>query len=410
MAIPTKKEILDFSPINAGGREALPEFRRKPYSEIEKALKTKLIVAITGLRRVGKTTLMKQLLGKDSAYFSFDEKRYANPDALKRVIDVFLEENENPLIALDEIYRVEDWSGVIKKYHDQKLARFLVSGSSSLLIKKGVESLSGRMLTIQIPPLQFDECLELKHKKAETPKFADAFKAKKTYEEDLDEFLIKGSFPEIMNMDEKTAQSYIRTSTIEKIVLDDIPSTFNIEHASKLYDLLKLCATNSSHLYSELNFSEALQISRHAVSDYLFYLSKAFLSETVFPAGSYQKALKKQKKIFVKTASVYNALAENRNAGQAAETAVFDKLNPLGNLSFYRDAQKREVDFISKFPVEVKFQSTITSEDTRTMLYYLQKKKQGQGIVVTKSLLDEKMIDGKKITYIPLELFLRLQL
>jgi len=403
MAIPTKKEIMSFSPMNTGEKENLPNYKRNAFAEIKKAIQTNLITAVTGLRRVGKTTLIKQVLGRNAFYFSFDEKKYANTEALKQVIEVFLEEKEKPTIFLDEIFRVEDWAGVLKKYHDQKKVKFVVSGSSSLLIRKGVESLSGRLSTHYLPPLQFNEYLEMIGKKHETSN--NIFKIKR-YEEELNQFLKKGSFPEITKFNDKDAQEYIRSSTIEKIVFDDIPNTFKIEHPSKLYDLMKLCATNSSRLFTEVNLAEAVQLSRHAVSDYLLYLEKAYLTTTIYPQGSFQKALKKEKKILVKTASIYNALAENPNAGQAAETAVYDKLS-LEKLAFYRDAQQREVDFIQNTtPIEVKYQSTITRVDANNLLYYLNKYKKTKGVIITKNLFDEKKINGKTIIYIPLDTFL----
>jgi predicted AAA+ superfamily ATPase len=426
MAIPTKSEIINFSPINRGGKEELPEYKRKCFNDVKKRLKTGLIVSVTGLRRVGKTTLIKQLLQErpgNSFYFSFDEKKYANSESLKRVLDVFLEESETrgvkPLIALDEVFRVEDWAGIIKRYHDQKLANFIVTGSSSLYIKKGIESLSGRMLEFNLPPLSFEEYLEMIGKNPVKLNSSNLFKAKVRYEDELQDFFVKGSFPETVKMDIKTAIEYIRTSTIEKIVFDDIPSIFKIEYPSKLYDLLRLCATNSSHTFSEVNFAEALQISRHPVSDYLLYLNRSYLVDILYPVGSFQKALKKQKKIFVKTASIYNALSEQPNLGQAAETAVFDKLsryqidNKLDRkILFYRDPQKREVDFIfehsakSIYPIEVKYQSSITSSDLSSILYYMKQFKRDKGIIVTKDLLDERKIDGKTLIFIPLDLFL----
>ncbi len=409
MAEPTKKEIMDFSPMNKGQSEELPSYKRQGFLEVKRALETGLIVAVTGLRRVGKTTLVKQVLGNDAFYFSFDEKKYANPESLKRVIEVFLEEKEKPIIFLDEIFRVDDWAGILKKYHDQRRARFIVSGSSSLMVKKGVESLSGRLFVYYLPPLQFNEYLDMVGKGQEKITINNAFRAKKRYEEELEQFLIKGSFPEITKMDERNAISYIRSSTVEKIVFDDIPSTFRIEHPSKLYDLLKLCATNSSRLFTEVNLAEAVQLSRHAVSDYLLYLNKAYLAEVLYPIGSFQKGLKKQKKIFVKTASIYNALADGPNVGQAAETAVYDKLSSE-KLAFYRDTQQREVDFIHHIPIEVKYQSAITRSNIRNLLYYLNKYKKNRGVVVTKDLFDEKTIDGKTITYIPLDIFLLLSI
>ena len=169
--------------------------------------------------------------------------------------------------------------------------------------------------------------------------------------------------------------------------------------------MARLSSTNSSKLFTEVNFSEALQISRHTISDYLFYLQKAYIIDILYPQGSFQKALKKQKKIFIKTASIYNALAENPTVGQTAETAVYDKLSSE-KLTFYHDPQKREVDFLWDIPVEVKYQSTITSKDTKNMLYYLSLYKKKNGIVITKDLFDEKEIDGKTITFIPLDIFL----
>ncbi|MBI5636150.1 ATP-binding protein [Candidatus Micrarchaeota archaeon] len=410
MAVPTKKEVMDFSPMNTGGAEELPKFRRNAFLELEHSLKTGLITAVTGLRRVGKTTLVKQALGKNAFYFSFDEKKYANSQALKQVVDAFISEAEKPVIFLDEIFRVEDWAGVLKKYHDQKTARFVVSGSSSLLIRKGVESLSGRLSTLYLPPLQFDEFLGLKGKKAERVSLGNAFKSASRYETELNEFLKIGSFPQIIGFSEKDAVAYIKSSTVEKIVFDDIPATFKVEHPSKLYDLMRLCAANSSNLFTEVNFAEATALSRHAVSDYLLYLEKAYLAGVIYPAGSFQKALKKQKKVFAKTACIYNALAENPSVGQAAETAVYDKLS-AGKISFYRDAQQREVDFIYyNTPIEVKFQSTITSGDSNNLMHYLGKNRKNEGIMITKNLFDEKKIGGKTIKFIPLDAFLLLKI
>ncbi|MFA5049747.1 MAG: ATP-binding protein [Candidatus Micrarchaeia archaeon] len=406
MTIPTKKEIMDFSPMNLGEKEELPEYKRDAYYDIENLFKSGLIIAITGLRRVGKTTLIKQLFEKKAFYFSFDEKKYLNAEALKKVIDSFLEEKEKPVIILDEIFRIGDWSGIIKKYHDQKKARFIVSGSSALLIKKGMESLSGRLFEYYVPPLFFREYLELTGKKLDKLLINDRYKIKKRYAEECQEFLKKGSFPEIIKMDEKMATDYIKTTTIEKIVFDDIPTTFRIEYPSKLYDLLRICANNSSKLFTDVNMSEALGISRHTVSDYLLYLKKAYLIDIIYPKGSLQKAIKKQKKIFVKTASIYSSLSENPNIGQAAETAVYDKLS-REKISFYRDLQKREIDFIlDTKPIEVKYQTDIINADLSNLLYFIRKNKKENGLLITKNTFDEKIIDGKKITMIPLDVFL----
>ena len=159
MAVPTKREIMEFTPMNLGEPEELPTYHRKDYPALKKLIDSGLMVAVTGLRRVGKTTIIKQLTEKQALYFSFDEKKYMNQETLKRVIEVFLEEKDKPLIVLDEVFRVKDWNGIIKRYHDQKKAKFVLSGSSALMIKKGLESLGGRLIEHYLRPLTFIEFL-----------------------------------------------------------------------------------------------------------------------------------------------------------------------------------------------------------------------------------------------------------
>ncbi|MFA6328644.1 MAG: ATP-binding protein [Candidatus Micrarchaeia archaeon] len=403
MAVPTTKEIMDYSPFNTGGFEETPKFRRNIYASLEKAAAGKYITALSGLRRVGKTVLLKQLLQKKGgAYFSFDEQKYWNTESLSAVIETFLDHGFSTIV-LDEIGNVEDWAGTLKKHYDRGNAKFLISGSASLKIKKGRESLAGRMFEYHVPPFQFDEYLA---KNGRAQAVSSIWKMR-AHPGELPQFLMAGSFPEIHNEAPEAARKYVSTLA-DKAVFEDIPNRFGIEHRAKLADLLKYCATFSASLYSESGISSTLGIGRSAVSDYISYLGQSYLAGVLLEEGSLASALKKTKKLFISCPSLYWALSDSYSEGASAEVAVYDRLCAWGEMpKFYRDYQKREVDFIVRgVPMEVKFRNQIGAQDYSTLLYYMEKKKAAFGIMVTKSAFDEKKIEGRRILQIPLSVFL----
>src|SRR3989344_1998524 len=136
---------------------ALP-FKRDIYAEIEKHIDKRFIVALVGLRRVGKTTTMYQIIQSlierkisptNILFFSFDEivaklgevldayREMHNKDFRKEIVYVFL----------DEVQKCNNWENEIKKYYDlyPKL-KFIISGSESLFIRrKTKETLAGRI-------------------------------------------------------------------------------------------------------------------------------------------------------------------------------------------------------------------------------------------------------------------------
>ncbi len=407
----SKKEIMEASPINIGEKEKVPDFKREVYAEVSTILqKTNLNLSITGLRRVGKTTLIKQLLNewdKPCFYFSFDEARHQNYDTLKRVIEVFVKEADHPLIVLDEVGKIKEWAGLVKKYYDQGRARFIVSGSSSLSINKGKESLAGRMFDLTLPPLQYNEFLRLVFNEVPIADFSEIFK--RDVKNHVDLFFSNGSFPEIGQMDQTLAKRYVRDSVISKIIFEDIPDVFRVHYKSKIYDLFMYSVEYSGNLIYENNLAETLGINKTTVAEYLFYLEESFLAYKIYTEGSFAKKLRKIKKVYVAAPVLYHALTSSYNVGAIAEIAVFDKLFSISGKKplFYRDAQKREVDFIfQETPIEVKFKNNITRADLRWLLYYLKKKKKDKGIVITKEYADEKEIEGKQILFIPLHFFL----
>ena len=149
---------------------------RKVYEEIKKFIKNRQIISLTGLRRTGKTTILLKIVkdsivnyGKENiVYFSFDDFKEIR---LKEVIDAYFElmkknSSESFLFLFDEIQKVPGWEEQLKRIYDEnKKFKFIISGSESLFIRKGIrESLAGRMFEFQIKTLCFKEFLNFKGK------------------------------------------------------------------------------------------------------------------------------------------------------------------------------------------------------------------------------------------------------
>lgn len=122
MAKITIEEILEYSPLNKGGTETTPTYHRRLFYPISSFIekKKRFIVAIDGLRRVGKTTLLKQLLnklqkdGRTVFYFAFDKKAHQNTEVLEEILQFFIGKDASAVVCLDEIGKIEDWGGIIK--------------------------------------------------------------------------------------------------------------------------------------------------------------------------------------------------------------------------------------------------------------------------------------------------------
>ncbi len=144
------------------------------------------MVLVTGLRGVGKTTLLHQVIqhlldskveSRRILYFSFDEERFDIGDVIQTYLTQVLRRDiadlDRVYFFLDEVHKVEDWEGKVKVYYDlNPNIKFFLSGSASLtLSSKAKESLAGRLYEFVLKPLTFCEYLEMKDVKV---RFEDA--------------------------------------------------------------------------------------------------------------------------------------------------------------------------------------------------------------------------------------------
>lgn len=420
--------------------KVLAEDPTKPKRDVfpllwEKICNNDLVTAVTGLRRIGKTTIIKQAIndllnsGTDRSkllYFSFEESILVKDSGLlEKVIEYQLKNKPDGKLYffLDEIQYVDYWNAIIKKYADAyPRLKFVVTGSSSLFVKtKAKESLAGRILEIVMRPLAFGEYLRLvkgiKLPEATTLNVDGLSAYEKELKENFYDYLVFGEFPYLAKLEQFSDQKqYVLDWVIGKIVENDLPKMRRVVHSSALVDLTNILLTGSGQLVELQNLARDLGLDRATLNEYLYLLRETKLIGTAFNRGAgYRTRSLRQRKIYA--ASVNAVALKNTNGpfsesfklkiGQVVECFVFNYLSSKeGELFFWRQRQIKEVDFIWQtpekvLPVEVKFQSEIRPEDLKNLLYYCRKEKIQEAAVITQDQKEERMFDGTKIRFIP---------
>lgn len=424
-------------------KEPLPPYKRKIFPHLLKYLETKQILAIIGLRRVGKTILMKQLIEHKRSsitpsnilFFTFEEK-WGTPETLEDILYYFLENIATPqrkLVFLDEIQKVHGWEETIKRFYDRYPdIKFVVSGSASLKITKSVESLAGRIFDVYLAPLSFREFLGLNNvvmKKDDTnmeyPRYQTMYQNNLHQKEKLiklfSEYLFKGGFPEIAKeTDDTLIQKYIGNSVIDRILIKDIPEEFTVKNTLALRGIVEYASRETAGILVLDNLASILGINKETVSNYVEYLKQAFIIYTIYNyTPSIGKQLRTSKKIHLALPSIAFALESyNRDVllhpeilGKYVESlvAVF-LLYKYEKIFFWRTPQKDEVDIVIKekqlTPIEVKYQNQITDTDCKTLVKFCKKYNVKKGFVVTKETFETRKFGDIIVELIPAWVFL----
>ncbi len=427
--------------------------RRSLYKELKENLQNSLILNIVGLRRTGKSTLTKQLIGEvlksneceNIFYYLFDyETQLKSSEFLESVIKMYFDEilrrqithlKTNVYVFLDEVQYINNWQAVLKKYYDLsgKKIKFIITGSQSLLLrKKGRESLAGRIFDFYLQPLDFKEYFLINGIDiAELPKIdlynlpkaffglqKYDFKNKQKLKRESEKFIINGQFPEIKELKtDENKREYILESVLGK-VLSDVMEIGNVEKPDKFKLFVFHLFRNVSSVFELENIGRELGLAKITVKRYFQFLQRAYLLEVLY---RYNKSIIKQGRIPKKvystctnfTCALNGYTVENFKEtpeifGSVVENVVYNFLQRQygEQLSFYRQRQK-EIDFIilnkrKKLAIEIKFSENLSLGKFKTLIKYIVDEKIPYGIVVTKNKLEKRITpDGQVIYFIP---------
>lgn len=363
--------------------------KRDLFHDILKFLPKKYIISIVGLRRTGKTTIMKQLIDylviqkiprQNILFYSFDD-----PQELGDVINEYIRLSAKEIgkdkiyLFIDEIQKLKDWQDKIKIYYDNyPNLKFIISGSSSLFLKKS-ESLAGRIKEFELEPLSFREFLFFKEKQdlIENQKiFAQKLK------EECESYILR-QFIEIINEDIETINWYVE-SLARKIIFEDIPAVYPIEKPQILFKLLKIISSRPGMLIDYKNLASDLKINEKTISNYVDFMEQAYIFYKIY---NFSKNLltseKKLKKEYLKTTSF--CISENKDIALLIENCIITQTKAK---FFWRE--NLEVDAIiildkEIIPIEIKYKDEIKQREIKGIIKFIEKFKIKRGIIITKN-------------------------
>ena len=410
-----KEALQDLNPWWKGGFEI--EFKqREIYKEVKKFLTLPQIIAFTGLRRVGKTTLMFKIIedaikdsfdSKSIIYFSFDEFREKEVREVIKEYEELMEKDFREgkyLLLLDEIQKLRNWEDQLKSIYDTfgKKVKIIISGSESLFIrKKSKETLAGRIFEFKIEFLSFKEFLFFKN---------ITLKPINLYRKELiklfKEFILTFGFPELVDIKEKEViKKYIKESIVEKIVFSDIPKLFRIKDITIIESLLNILMEEPGQLIEISELAKELKISRQTLSNYLIYLEESFLIRKLYNFSRNRRKIERKLKKYYSTIISPGLLFKDDDLSKSKVFEWFI-VNQLKAEFFWRDPYKNEVDVIlvnkGPIPIEIKYGKI----NPKGLIVFMKRFKINECYIITLEKEEIQKINGKTISIIPAFKFL----
>lgn len=367
-----------------------PEYKdRDIYKKIKKFMDTRQIVAITGLRRVGKTTMMLKFVKEyldtgfskqNIFYFSFDDYSSVR---ISDIIDIYKKlfnkdlSSESYFFVFDEIQKIKNWEEQIKRIYDiYPKIKFLISGSESLFIRrKSRESLAGRIFEFKLNPLNFKEYLNFKNKK-----FDNLALYEEEFLKEFNNFLMCNGFPELINKEPEIIKKYMREGVIDKILYQDMSEVFDVKNLIVIRKIFDIIYNNPGQMIELQQFAGEVGITRHLLSEYLEYLEESFLIKKLYNYS--RNARKTQRRLKKYYPTLLNPLLIKDDFPKIFEQAIVIHSNAD---FFWRDAYKNEVDIIQTDPliaIEVK-SGEIKEENLTSLKKFIEKFKPKKAILIS---------------------------
>ncbi len=348
--------------------------KRKKYGELKQLMQYDEIVVLTGMRRVGKTTLLQQLFNEvesENKVFLdmenqidrliFDEKDYNN--IWKNLSTYGIRKNEKAYIFIDEIQLVPNLISPLKYLYDHYKIKF-VTGSSSFYLKNLFsESLSGRKFTLELFPLDFEEFLWFKKT---TVDFESDFSKKEaarnkvTFERlknAYGEYLQFGGFPQVVLADSHDKKTRYLNDIFNSYFEKDVKSLADFKNITAFRELLLLLIKRTGSRLDVSKLASALNLSRPTVYSYLSFIEQTYFISTINAySASIDREISRSKKVYICDTGIIN-LFPNIDEGNIFENAVYNNLRDYGKINYFQNRTGSEIDFIlsdKKIALEVK--------------------------------------------------------
>ena len=408
--------------------------KRENQEIIKSYIKQKETIIITGVRRSGKSSLMR-LISNDIIkeydvpldnilYLNFEDERFIDfsHNDFEPLYETFIElyhPHGKKYIFLDEIQNIKGWERWVNRLYEFEDIKIFITGSNATLLSSEIATaLTGRNRQLTCYPFSFREFLTLRGYK---------FNQKDVYLREkrvriknlFKEYIELGGFPEVLkNKDNTLLEQYLKD-----IVYRDIIARYNIRNVKEIRELILFLSSNISTTHSYKNLKELIDVkSLNTVKNYLEILENVYL---FFCIDLFDFSIKRQIYNPSKIYSIDSALSSSvafrfsQDSGHIYENFVFVELLRRNKEIFYWKSKRgKEVDFLIKkgLKIEEAVQVSITLAEYRT------KQREVDGLldasrelnvknllIITEDEEGEEKIGKTKIRVIPLWKWLLLE-
>lgn len=352
------------------------------FNQIKKYIDSPEAIVVTGMRRVGKTSLIRFIYNKidsDNKIFLdlenplnqkyFEEENY---EKIKSTLEFLgIDFTKKSYLFLDEIQLLRNLPTVVKYLIDHYKVKCFLTGSASYYLKNlFTESLVGRKYLFELFPLNFKEFLWFKesniklpdnHKTISKPIFD-------TISNLYEEYLLFGGFPEVVlkkNVSEK-----------KKSLEDIFTSYFQLEilklgdfRRNKIIrDLILLLMQRVGTKLDIKKLSKELSVSRPTLYRYLSFLEGTYLIKTIKPFSKGRDIeVRKIPKVYLCDCGLANNFAK-LDEGTLFENSIFQNLRIKGEINYYQRKSGVEIDFIFNRDTAIEVKINPSKQDLKKLL------------------------------------------
>ena len=323
----------------------------RPFYEQE------LIKVLIGIRRSGKSVILKQIMDElkennvddnHIIYINFEDydyEEYTNPKKLNNYVKEKIIDDKKYYIFFDEVQNINKWEKVVNSLRATKNTSIFITGSNSDLLSSDLAThIAGRYVSFKITPFTFDEVCKLLN-----------ITDKRDIEETFSDYIKWGGMPQrFMQTNDASRKTYLN-DIYDSIIIKDIVKRFNIKDIDLLNRIVMYILTTPSQIFSPESLKNYMQsdsrnVSLETLYNYLDYITRANL---ISKAERYdvrgKRILTGKYKYYLTDLGFTNILSEGKKdqIGAYLENIVYNELVARGYNVNIGTLENGEIDFIA---------------------------------------------------------------
>lgn len=404
-------------------RQISAGIKRDKLEKLVKYLDLRQIITITGIRRCGKSTLLRQIIEylikrgenpKNILFLNLEHTFFIphkhNADYLNEIFDEYLK-IANPkgkiYFLMDEVQYFDNWQVFVKNKYEKGNIKFILTGSNSSLLSSELSTLlSGRSLNIHLSTFNFKEFL--RYKGIEYSDEVKILTNRIDIERAFDEYLKWGGFFEVFRENSEQIKREILANYVKSIIYHDIIPRYEIRHYEDIENLFFYLVSNTGTLLNYTSLSKSLKISDKTIKEYIRYFKEAFLLNTIDKFhNKIKEQIKSQKKVYIEDIGFveigYKTLPDATS--RKFENFFYNHLK-LNHSKIYYLRNKYEVDFFDSenlYQLSYKMESEKARErEVKSLGLYMNELNKKSGYIVTYKQKETLKYQSKKIKVLPI--------